>query len=43
MNILSLFWFEANFWITQKILGWRPFDAQSHRDYALALVDNKRS
>ncbi|WP_312344416.1 VIT domain-containing protein [Chryseobacterium binzhouense] len=29
-------------WITQKILEWRPFDAQSHRDYALALVDNKR-
>jgi len=25
--------------ITQKILQWRPMDAQSYRDYALALAD----
>lgn len=35
--------YDKELWITQKILEWRPFDAQSHRDYALALVDNKRS
>lgn len=34
--------YDKELWITQKILEWRPFDAQSHRDYALALVDNKR-
>lgn len=34
--------YEKELWITQKILEWRPFDPQSHRDYALALVDNKR-
>ena len=26
--------------VTGKILAWRPMDAQSHRDYALALQDN---
>ena len=34
--------YEKELWITQKILEWRPFDPQSHRDYALALVDNKK-
>ncbi len=34
--------YEKELWITQKILEWRPFDSQSHRDYALALLDNKR-
>lgn len=34
--------YEKELWITQKILEWRPFDSQSHRDYALALVDNKK-
>lgn len=34
--------YDKELWITQKILEWRPFDAQSHRDYALALVDNKK-
>ncbi|BEV03205.1 VIT domain-containing protein [Chryseobacterium gambrini] len=34
--------YDKELWITQKILDWRPFDAQSHRDYALALIDNKR-
>ncbi|RZJ56041.1 MAG: DUF2135 domain-containing protein [Flavobacterium sp.] len=34
--------YEKELWITQKIMEWRPFDAQSHRDYALALVDNKK-
>jgi Ca-activated chloride channel family protein len=34
--------FEKELWITQKILEWRPFDPQSHRDYALALIDNKK-
>lgn len=34
--------YEKELWITQKILEWRPFDSQSHRDYALALIDNKR-
>ncbi|WP_289665398.1 VIT domain-containing protein [Flavobacterium panacagri] len=34
--------YDKELWITQKILEWRPFDPQSHRDYALALVDNKR-
>ncbi|MBM7419935.1 MULTISPECIES: VIT domain-containing protein [Chryseobacterium] len=35
--------YDKELWITQKILEWRPFDAQSHRDYALALVDNKKT
>jgi hypothetical protein len=26
--------------ITEKVLEWRPMDAQSYRDYALALADN---
>ncbi|MBW1656842.1 VIT domain-containing protein [Flavobacterium quisquiliarum] len=34
--------YDKELWITQKILEWRPFDPQSHRDYALALVDNKK-
>lgn len=34
--------YDKELWITHKILEWRPFDAQSHRDYALALVDNKK-
>ena len=34
--------YDKELWITQKILEWRPFDSQSHRDYALALLDNKR-
>lgn len=29
-------------WATKKVLEWRPFDAQSHRDYALALLDNNK-
>jgi Ca-activated chloride channel homolog len=35
-------YYEKELWITQKILKWRPFDSQSHRDYALALIDNKK-
>lgn len=35
-------YYEKELWITQKILEWRPFDSQSHRDYALALLDNKK-
>ncbi|MEL1252953.1 VIT domain-containing protein [Flavobacterium sp. DGU38] len=34
--------YEKELWITEKILEWRPFDSQSHRDYALALIDNKK-
>ena len=34
--------YEKELWIAQKILEWRPFDSQSHRDYALALIDNKK-
>jgi len=34
--------YEKELWISQKILEWRPFDSQSHRDYALALIDNKK-
>jgi len=34
--------YDKELWITQKILEWRPFDSQSHRDYALALIDNKK-
>lgn len=26
--------------LTKKVLGWRPMDPQSYRDYALALQDN---
>lgn len=29
-------------YITQKIREWRPMDPQSHRDHALALLDNKQ-
>ncbi|PZP52321.1 MAG: hypothetical protein DI598_01040, partial [Pseudopedobacter saltans] len=32
--------YASEVFITKKILDWRPFDAQSHRDYALALADN---
>lgn len=34
--------YDKDLWITQKILEWRPFDAQSHRDYALSLIDNNK-
>lgn len=29
-------------WIAEQILAWRPFDVQSYRDYALALLDNNQ-
>ncbi|MGV0832244.1 VIT domain-containing protein [Empedobacter brevis] len=32
--------YPTELFITKKILDWRPFDAQSYRDYALALQDN---
>jgi hypothetical protein len=32
--------FKDEIFITQKILQWRPMDAQSYRDHALALADN---
>ncbi len=32
--------YETELWIAEQILAWRPFDAQSYRDYALALLDN---
>jgi tetratricopeptide (TPR) repeat protein len=32
--------YKKELWITKKILDWRPMDAQSYRDYALALEDN---
>lgn len=32
---------EKQLWVAQKILQWRPFDSQSHRDCALAFLDNK--
>jgi len=32
--------YKDELFITQKILQWRPMDAQSYRDYALALADN---
>ncbi|TDG37391.1 DUF2135 domain-containing protein [Pedobacter changchengzhani] len=32
--------YKAEIFITQKILQWRPMDAQSYRDYALALADD---
>ena len=35
-------WYESELFITGKIREWRPMDAQSHRDYALALQDNGR-
>ena len=31
--------YNNEIFITQKILQWRPMDAQSYRDYALALAD----
>lgn len=34
--------YETELFIAEKVLKSRPFDAQSHRDYALALQDNKR-
>lgn len=34
--------YEKELWITQKILEWRPFDIQSHRDYAQSLLDIKK-
>ncbi|WP_128330563.1 VIT domain-containing protein [Apibacter sp. HY039] len=34
--------YPAELFITKKVLDWRPFDAQSYRDYALALQDNKQ-
>ncbi|WP_316770083.1 VIT domain-containing protein [Pedobacter frigiditerrae] len=32
--------YKAELFVTEKILQWRPMDAQSYRDYALALADN---
>ncbi|WP_293313610.1 VIT domain-containing protein [Pedobacter sp. UBA5917] len=32
--------YKDELFITQKVLQWRPMDAQSYRDYALALADN---
>lgn len=32
--------YKHEIFITQKVLQWRPMDAQSYRDYALALADN---
>ncbi|MGN7987361.1 VIT domain-containing protein [Pedobacter sp. 22226] len=32
--------FKEEIFITRKVLQWRPMDAQSYRDYALALADN---
>ncbi|WP_334125258.1 VIT domain-containing protein [Empedobacter brevis] len=34
--------YPTELFITKKILDWRPFDAQSYRDYALALQDNEQ-
>jgi len=31
--------FDEAVFITKKVLDWRPMDAQSYRDYALALAD----
>jgi len=31
--------YEAEVFVTEKVLQWRPMDAQSYRDYALALAD----
>lgn len=32
--------FKEEIFVTQKVLQWRPMDAQSYRDYALALADD---
>jgi Ca-activated chloride channel family protein len=32
-------YFDEALFITKKVLDWRPMDAQSYRDYALALAD----
>ncbi|TKC12688.1 DUF2135 domain-containing protein [Pedobacter polaris] len=32
--------YRSALFITEKVLQWRPMDAQSYRDYALALADN---
>ncbi|MCJ8153670.1 DUF2135 domain-containing protein [Chryseobacterium sp. SSA4.19] len=32
--------YDKELLVTGKVLEWRPFDAQSYRDYALALEDN---
>lgn len=34
--------YQYELYINKKILDWRPMDPQSHRDYALALLDNKQ-
>lgn len=34
--------YQYQLYINKKILDWRPMDPQSHRDYALALLDNKQ-
>ncbi|WP_447639765.1 MULTISPECIES: VIT domain-containing protein [Chitinophagaceae] len=34
--------YPQELFITKKVLDWRPFDAQSYRDYGLALKDNGR-
>ncbi len=34
--------YDTELFVTEKVLKWRPFDAQSYRDYALALQDNQR-
>jgi Ca-activated chloride channel homolog len=34
--------YTTELFMTKKVLDWRPFDAQSYRDYALALQDNKQ-
>ncbi|MGA9652065.1 VIT domain-containing protein [Pedobacter sp.] len=31
--------YDSEIFITEKVLQWRPMDAQSYRDYALALAD----
>ncbi len=31
--------YETEVFVTEKVLQWRPMDAQSYRDYALALAD----
>lgn len=31
--------YQEALFVTQKVLQWRPMDAQSYRDYALALAD----
>jgi tetratricopeptide (TPR) repeat protein len=32
--------YKEEIFVTQKVLQWRPMDAQSYRDYALALADD---